>query len=135
VYDGFAKLASGCWLFLCAVLRGANDGPTLSAGDIVSAADPSSGRVAPGEIVVLYPRNAGAAVLQGAQIDGEGIVTTLLGETRVWFDGIAHPPLPMTVNPRVAFENLFGGRGRNETPRERVYVDGFYQRPGTAPSA
>jgi uncharacterized protein (TIGR03437 family) len=76
---------------LCAALHGASDGPALSAGDIVNAADQSGGRVAPGEIVVLRPSHAGPAALVGAQIDSDGRTTTLLGETRVWFDGIAAP--------------------------------------------
>lgn len=82
------------WLFLCAVLKAASDGPAgpaLSAGGVVNAADHSGGRVAPGEIVVLFPSNVGPAVLAGAQIDGDGRVTTLLGETRVLFDGVAAP--------------------------------------------
>ena len=86
--------AIGRWvvsLCLCAALHGASDGPTLSARDVVNSADYSGGRVAPGEIVVLYPRNAGPALLAGAQLDSDGRTATLLGETRVWFDGIAAP--------------------------------------------
>jgi len=30
-------------------------------------------------------------VLLGAQLDSHGIVTTLLADTRVWFDGFAAP--------------------------------------------
>src|ERR1035441_8424273 len=67
--------AIGRWvvsLCLCAALHGASDGPTLSARDVVNSADYSGGRVAPGEIVVLYPRNAGPALLAGAQLDSHG---------------------------------------------------------------
>jgi uncharacterized protein (TIGR03437 family) len=73
------------------VLHAASEGPALSASDVVNAADHSAGRVAPGEIVVLYPRNAGPAVLAGAQLDSDGRAATMLGDTRVWFDGIAAP--------------------------------------------
>jgi len=65
--------------------------PELGSSAVESAADHSSGRVAPGEIVVLHPANAGPAVLFGAQLDTHGIVATLLAETRVWFDGIPAP--------------------------------------------
>src|ERR1035438_5923600 len=78
-------------LSLCVALRAASDGPVLSASGVVNAADHSGGRVAPGEIVVLYPRNAGPAILAGAQLDRDGRTATLLGETRVWFDGMAAP--------------------------------------------
>src|ERR1039458_1764143 len=79
------------YLSFCVALHGASDGPALPARDVVNPADYSGGRVAPGEIVVLYPRNAGPAVLAGAQLDSDGRTATKLGETRVWFDGIAAP--------------------------------------------
>jgi uncharacterized protein (TIGR03437 family) len=78
------------WLFPGVALRG-GDAPALSVGAIVNAADHSGGRVAPGEIVILSASNVGPAVLTGAQIDSAGKTMTLLGETRVWFDGIAAP--------------------------------------------
>src|SRR5271155_3149708 len=84
------KLAAAC-LSLCLLLKGAADQPELSASDIVNAADLSGGSVAPGEIVVLFPRNAGPEVLAGAQLDADGTVMTSLGETRVLFDGMAAP--------------------------------------------
>jgi uncharacterized protein (TIGR03437 family) len=79
------------WLCLCVVLTGSADTPELSERDVLNAADYSGGRVAPGEIVVLFPSNAGPAMLVGAQRDAEGKVTTMLGETRVFFDDIAAP--------------------------------------------
>jgi uncharacterized protein (TIGR03437 family) len=68
-----------------------------SAPAVENAADHSGGRVAPGEIVRLRVPNAGPAALLGAQLDTRGIVTTLLADTRVWFDGFA-APLAYTVN-------------------------------------
>jgi uncharacterized protein (TIGR03437 family) len=65
--------------------------PEPSAPTVESAADHSSGRVTPGEIVRLRPANAGPVVLLGAQLDNNGIVATMLADTRVWFDGIAAP--------------------------------------------
>src|SRR5215472_10824678 len=58
---------------------------------LVNAADHIGGKVSPGEIVVLNLPDVGPAALEGAQLDESGKVTTLLGETRVWFDGIAAP--------------------------------------------
>src|ERR1700728_990150 len=77
-------------LFLSLLLTGA-DRPELSARDVLRAADRFSGGVAPGEIVVLFPSNAGPESLAEYQRDGEGKLKTLLGDTRVWFDGIAAP--------------------------------------------
>src|ERR1700724_2817638 len=81
-------------LSLCAAWAAA-DGPELSPNDVVNAADYSRGRVAPGDIVVLYPKNAGPAVLAGAQLGGDNRVTSSLGDTRVLFDGI---PAPMAYS-------------------------------------
>ena len=101
-------------LYLCVVLHGAGDGPALSASDVVNAADYSGGRVAPGEIVVLYPKNAGPAVLAGSQLDSGGRTTTLLGETRVWFDGIA-APMVYSVTGQVSAVVPYAVAGRKTT--------------------
>jgi trimeric autotransporter adhesin len=63
----------------------------VSAPAVESAADHSGGRVAPGEIVVLHPPNAGPEDLLGFQLDGDGKVATVLADTRVWFDGFPAP--------------------------------------------
>ena len=107
----------GRWIacfFLCVALRASSDGPVLSARDVVNAADYSGGRVAPGEIVVLYARNAGPAVLAGAQLDSDGRAATLLGETRVWFDGIA-APLAYAVSGQVCAVVPYEVAGRKTT--------------------
>lgn len=65
--------------------------PELTATAIVSAADHRGGAISPGEIVVLYPSNAGPASLLGQTLDKAGRVMTNLGETRVLFDGQAAP--------------------------------------------
>ena len=83
------RLAVLC-LCLCAALKAA-DAPELSAHDIVNAADRSGGGVSPGEIVVLFPSNAGPPSLAGAGVDPDGRMLTAIGETRVLFDGIAAP--------------------------------------------
>ncbi len=93
VGDGTMKL---CLLWFCLPLAlAAADEPQLSARKIVNAAGGSGGRVAPGEILVLFPSNVGPPGLAGGQIDSSGRVTTSLGETRVFFDGI---PAPMAYS-------------------------------------
>ena len=77
-------------LCFLAGLAGA-DRPGLSPGDIAGAADYSRGRIAPGEIIVLYPSNTGPGILAGAQLDSHGKVATSLAETRVYFDGVPAP--------------------------------------------
>jgi uncharacterized protein (TIGR03437 family) len=81
------------WLWLClgVVLVRAADVPALLEHDVVNAADHASGAVAPGEIVVLFPSNAGPAAMVGAAAGADGKLPTLLGETRVLFDGMAAP--------------------------------------------
>jgi uncharacterized protein (TIGR03437 family) len=78
-------------LCLCVILNAASDRPELLASDVINAADHSGGKVAPGEIVVLFPSNAGPAVLAGTYAAANGKVTTRLGQTRVLFDGIEAP--------------------------------------------
>jgi hypothetical protein len=54
---------------LCFLLRRVTASqPKLSGTTVISAADLSGEGVAPGEIVVLHPSNAGPAVLVGAQL-------------------------------------------------------------------
>ena len=79
------------WLSLGGVQLRVADMPALLQHDVVNAADHASGAVAPGEIVVLFPSNAGPAVMVGTTAGADGKVPTLLGETRVLFDGIAAP--------------------------------------------
>jgi uncharacterized protein (TIGR03437 family) len=102
------------YLSLCVALHAASEGPALSASDVVNAADHSAGRVAPGEIVVLYPRNAGPAVLAGAQLDSDGRAATMLGDTRVWFDGIA-APMVYSVTGQVSAVVPYAVAGRKTT--------------------
>src|ERR1035441_6748614 len=101
-------------LFLCAALCRASDGPTLSASDVVNAADHSGGGVAPGEIVVLCRGSRAAAVVAGAQRDSDGRTATLLGETRVWFDGMA-APMVYSVTGQVGAVVPYAVAGRKTT--------------------
>jgi uncharacterized protein (TIGR03437 family) len=101
------------WLCLCLVLKAA-DAPGLSARDVLNAADYSGGRVSPGEIVVLFPANAGPALLAGAGVDPDGRVMTLIGETRVLFDGIAAPMI-YSVKGKVSAIVPYEAAGKSTT--------------------
>ena len=67
--------------------------PGLLARDIVNAADMTPGDVAPGEIIFLFPANAGPATLVGSQQGNGARMPSVLGDTRVLFDGVPAPLL------------------------------------------
>jgi uncharacterized protein (TIGR03437 family) len=82
------RIAAIC-LYAGAALNGAA-GPELSASNIVSSADYHSGAVAPSEIVVLYPSNAGPPHMATWALDPMHAQHSpgFLGETRVLFDNL-----------------------------------------------
>jgi len=65
----------------------------LGARDIVNAADMAAGNVAPGEIIFLFPANAGPPALAGSQQGNGERLPSVLGDTRVLFDGVPAPLL------------------------------------------
>ncbi|MGB7761199.1 MAG: endo-1,4-beta-xylanase [Bryobacteraceae bacterium] len=65
--------------------------PKLTAPAIMNAADYANAGVAPGEVITLYPANAGPAALTTTALDATGKVETEIAGTRVLFDGIAAP--------------------------------------------
>jgi uncharacterized protein (TIGR03437 family) len=74
-------------------LKGAT-APELSARNVVNAADYRGGAVAPSEIVVLYPTNAGPPEMAPWASDParkSQYSVDSLGETRVLFDNVAAP--------------------------------------------
>jgi uncharacterized protein (TIGR03437 family) len=83
------KKLLGVWLW-CAIAA-ASDRPGISPADILNAAGLLGGKVAPGEVIVLFPSNAGPSVLAGQQFDPDGRVSTQIGGMRVLFDGVAAP--------------------------------------------
>jgi len=56
-----------------------------------------AGKVSPGEIIVVYGQNYGPATLAQLQY-ANGVATTTLGSTRIYFDGNA---APWSLRPRV----------------------------------
>jgi uncharacterized protein (TIGR03437 family) len=68
--------------------------PKLSAVSVVNAADYHSGAVAPSEIVVLYPTDAGPSKMVAWAVDAlhmSPYSVDSLGGARVLFDGVAAP--------------------------------------------
>lgn len=88
------KLAALCF---CLLLRAADNPPELSARDVVRSADRKAGAVAPGEIVILFPSNAGPETLAPSERNPDGRVSTRISDTRVLFDDI---PAPMVYSIR-----------------------------------
>ncbi len=88
---GVVKMKKQLCVWLCCAVAAAADGPGISAADILSAAGLFGGKVAPGEVIVLFPSNAGPSVLAGQQFDPDGRVSTEIGGMRVLFDGVPAP--------------------------------------------
>jgi uncharacterized protein (TIGR03437 family) len=96
------------------------NGPELFARDVVNSADYSGGKVSPGEIVVLYPSNAGPAELAGSDVNADGRIATITGETRVLFDGIP-APMASAVRGRIGAVVPYEIAGRKTTQVEVEY--------------
>src|ERR1039457_2098513 len=67
------------------------EGPVLFARDVINAAATTGGQVVPGQTILLFPSNAGPTELARLQVDRDGRVSSMIGETRVLFDGIPAP--------------------------------------------
>ena len=64
--------------------------PQITVEGLGNAANYVSGKVSPGEILVVYGTDFGPASLAGLTVAG-GLVTGMAGETRIYFDGVAAP--------------------------------------------
>jgi uncharacterized protein (TIGR03437 family) len=58
---------------------------------VVNAADYTRGGVSPGDIIVIFGAAMGPDALAGLELDSNGEVSRILGETRVLFDDVAAP--------------------------------------------
>jgi endo-1,4-beta-xylanase len=94
--------------------------PVLSAGAIVNAASYQGGAVAPGELVTLFQVKYGPATLVGAQLDTNGLVSSNLAGTQVFFDGVA-APLIYAVAGQVTVVVPFEVAGRQQTVIQYQY--------------
>ena len=95
-------------------IAAAADGPTLTSADILNAAGWFGGKVAPGEVIVLFPNNAGPTVLAGQQFNPDGRVATEIGGMRVLFDNVP-APLCYTVTGRACAVVPYEVSGRQNT--------------------
>src|SRR5205085_6463812 len=67
--------------------------PLFVSSGLVDGASAQPGAVTPGKIVVLYGSRLGPQVLAGAELAGDGRLSTSLGGTQVLFDGVPAPLL------------------------------------------
>lgn len=58
---------------------------------VVNAADFRGGGIAPGEVVSVFGRGLGPAVLETLDLDSRGRVSNMLGGTQILFDGLPAP--------------------------------------------
>jgi uncharacterized protein (TIGR03437 family) len=125
----FMRLAA-IWLCLVSHAALADGAPELSARDIVRSADHFAGGVSPGEIVLLFPSNAGPEILvEGQRKNGK--LVTLLSDTRVLFDGVA-APVVYTVKGQVSAIVPYEIAGKKTTQVEVEY-QGVRSSPVTLP--
>lgn len=96
--------------------------PTLSLSGILNAASYAAGAVAPGEIITVYVQNAGPPALAGAQVTPQGRLATILGDTRVLFDGVA-APMVYALSGQVSAIVPYGAPGRSTTAVQVEYKD------------
>ena len=94
--------------------------PALTAPAVTSAASYANQGVAPGEIIALFPTNVGPATFTGSGLDDSGKVLTLIGGTRVLFDGIAAPMI-YTVRNQAAAVVPYEVAGHSSTQVQMEY--------------
>jgi uncharacterized protein (TIGR03437 family) len=98
-------------------------GPFFTAGSVVNAASYFPQAVAPGEAIVIFGRRFGPPNLATLLLDPNGVVTTTLGDTRIFFDDI---PAPMIYasdanGGQVSAFVPFGVSGRTSTVMRLEY--------------
>jgi uncharacterized protein (TIGR03437 family) len=67
--------------------------PSVPAGGIVDVASYRSAPLSPQELITIYGTDLGPELIQGGMLPADGQVPTLLGGTRVLFNGIPAPLL------------------------------------------
>jgi uncharacterized protein (TIGR03437 family) len=87
--------------------------PSFTTAGIANAANYLSGRVSPGEIIVIFGRDFGPASTVGLQVTN-GMVATEIAETRVLFDGVA-APMVYAVNGQISCVVPYEVAGKSTT--------------------
>jgi len=107
--------------------------PTLNSAAIVNAASYQGGTVAPGELVAIFQADLGPATLVGAQLDSNGLVSSNLAGTQVFFDGKA-APLIYALAGQVSVVVPYEVSGKQQTVIQYSY-NGVVSNNATVPVA
>jgi endo-1,4-beta-xylanase len=94
--------------------------PVLNAANLVNAASYQGGAVAPGELVTLFQANYGPATLVPPQLDSNGLVSSNLGGTQIFFDGTA-APLIYALAGQASAVVPYGVSGKQQTVVQYQY--------------
>ena len=94
--------------------------PTPVINAITNAASGATGAVSPGENIVIYGTGIGPAQLTGIQVSN-GVVSTISGNTRVLFDGVAAPVIYASAN-QTSVMVPYGVSGRTSTNVQVEYL-------------
>ena len=105
--------------------------PALPRAAIQNAASFRPGAVAPGEIIVIYPSNAGPPQLATAALTADRHIDTLVAGTRVLFDGTP-APIVYTVAGQMSVVVPYNVQDKAFT-RVVVESQGVKSRPVVAP--
>ena len=106
---------------------------TLGRTAIQNAASFRGGAVAPGEVVIIYPANAGPQTLVTAALTADRRIATLIGGTRVLFDDTP-APMVYSVAGQMSLVVPYGVRDKSFT-RVVVEYNGVKSRPTAIPVA
>jgi uncharacterized protein (TIGR03437 family) len=82
----------------------------ITADGITNASSFSSGPVAPGELVTIFGKGFGPATLVQAGYDAAGMLPTTIGQTSVYFNGLA-APMVYTLDGQVSAIVPYGVSG------------------------
>ncbi|HXB72074.1 MAG TPA: IPT/TIG domain-containing protein [Candidatus Acidoferrales bacterium] len=94
--------------------------PTPVVSAIINAASGSTGGLSPGENITIFGSGLGPATLAGGQVSG-GVVTTVTGNTRVLFDGVAAPVIYASA-VQTSVMVPYGVAGRTSTSVQVEYL-------------
>lgn len=95
--------------------------PAFTAQAVVNAASYQGGSVVPGELIAIFGGNLGPPALQQPTVSASGVVATIAGGTRVWFDGAAAPMIYASAG-QVSAVVPFGVQGRASTQVQVEYL-------------
>jgi uncharacterized protein (TIGR03437 family) len=93
--------------------------PRISAAGIGNAANYKTGAISPGEIIVVYGGSFGPVAL--AQLKYvNGVATSTLGNTRIYFDNVAAPMI-YAMNPLLSCVVPYEVAGKTSTQVQVEY--------------